>query len=135
MERLLAAGALDVAYIPMQMKKNRPAVMLSVICSLEKGEALAQLILRESSTLGVRVQQVQRRKAQRSQQRIETPLGPMLVKVKRLGRRVLSAAPEYEECERIARVQNMLLESVYKVARQAIASAIIGEREENEAEQ
>ncbi len=135
MERLLAAGALDVAYIPVQMKKNRPAVMLSVIATPEKGEALAQLILRESSTLGVRMQQVQRRKAQRSQQHIETPLGPMLVKVKRLGNRVLSAAPEYEECERIARAQHIPLETVYKVAQQVIASAIIGVREEDEGKQ
>ncbi len=135
MERLLAAGALDVAYIPMQMKKNRPAVMLSVIALPEKGEALARLILRESDTLGVRMQQVQRRKAQRSQQRIETPFGSMLVKVKRLGNRVLSAAPEYEECERIARAQHIPLETVYKVAQQVIASAIIGVREEDEGKQ
>jgi uncharacterized protein (TIGR00299 family) protein len=135
MERLLAAGALDVAYIPMQMKKNRPAVMLSVIAPPEKGELLAQLILRESGTLGVRMQQVQRRKAQRSQQRIETPFGSMLVKVKRLGNRVLSAAPEYEECERIARAQHIPLETVYKVAQQVIASAIIGVRAEDEGKQ
>ncbi len=132
MERLLAAGALDVAYIPMQMKKNRPAVQVSVICSLEKGEALAQVILRETSTLGVRMQQMQRLKAQRVQERIETPLGPLLVKVKLLGRLVLSATPEYEDCVRIARERHIPLETVYEVARHAIASAIIGEMEENE---
>jgi pyridinium-3,5-bisthiocarboxylic acid mononucleotide nickel chelatase len=134
MERLLAAGALDVAYIPMQMKKNRPAVMVSVICPPEKGEALAQVMLRETSTLGVRMQQMQRLKAQRFQERIETPLGSMLVKVKRLGTQVLSAAPEYEECERIARERNMPLETVYEVARHAIASATIRERKEKEGE-
>ncbi|HLI06557.1 MAG TPA: nickel pincer cofactor biosynthesis protein LarC [Ktedonobacteraceae bacterium] len=134
MERVLAAGALDVAYIPIQMKKNRPAVMISVICSPEKGEALAQVILRETSTLGVRMRQMQRLKAQRIQQRIETPLGPMLVKVKRLEERVLSATPEYEECERIARERALPLQAVYEVARQAIASAIIGEGKENNSE-
>src|SRR6266704_3850798 len=63
MDRLLAAGALDVSYIPMQMKKNRPAVMITVICLVEEGDALAQVLLRETSTLGVRIQQVQRLKA------------------------------------------------------------------------
>ena len=125
MDRLLAAGALDVSYIPMQMKKNRPAVMVSVICPVEDGDALAQVLLRETSTLGVRIQQVQRLKAQRTQERIETPLGPMMVKVKRLGARVISASPEYEDCQRIALERNMPLEEVYEVARQAIASIII----------
>lgn len=132
MERLLANGALDVAYIPIQMKKNRPAVMISVICSPDSSEALARLILCETSTLGVRMQQVQRRKAQRSQERIQTPLGSMLVKVKRLGTRVLSAAPEYEECQRIATERDLTLEEVYEVAQHAISSAIIlPEKEEN----
>ena len=125
MDRLLAAGALDVSYIPMQMKKNRPAVMVSVICPVEEGDALAQVLLRETSTLGVRIQQVQRLKAQRTQERIETPLGPMMVKVKRMGARVISASPEYEDCQRIALERNMPLEEVYEVARQTIASIII----------
>jgi uncharacterized protein (TIGR00299 family) protein len=125
MERLLAAGALDVAYTPLHMKKNRPAVMLTLICRVEDGEALAQLLLSEASTLGARIQQMQRRKAQRAQRSIETPFGEMLVKVKLLGERVISAAPEYEECRRIAREQSLPLEEVYEVARQAIQHAII----------
>src|SRR6266849_4698296 len=125
MERLLAAGALDVAYTPLHMKKNRPAVMLTLICRVEDGEALAQLLLSEASTLGARMQQMQRRKAQRAQRSIETPFGKMLVKVKLLGERVISAAPEYEECRRIAREQSLPLEEVYEVARQAIQHAII----------
>ncbi len=120
MDRLLAAGALDVSYIPMQMKKNRPAVMLTMICQPEEGDAMAQLLLSETSTLGVRMQQVQRLKAQRSQQQIETPLGTLLVKVKRLGSRIISASPEYEECRRIALERGISLEEVYEVARQAI---------------
>jgi len=127
MERLLAAGALDVGYIPMQMKKNRPAILVTVICPLEKGDALAQILLRETTTLGVRIQQVQRLKAQRTQERIETPLGPVLVKVKRLGAHVLSAAPEYEDCQRLARERGIPLEEVYEVAQWAIESSIIRE--------
>src|SRR2546430_15804183 len=71
MDRLLAAGALDVSYTPIQMKKNRPAVMVTVICQEEEGDSLASLLLRESSTLGVRISQVQRLKAQRVVERVE----------------------------------------------------------------
>ena len=129
MERLLAAGALDVSYSPLQMKKNRPATLVTIICPPEQAEALALFLLRESSTLGVRIQQVQRLKAQRTQEPVETPLGTMLVKVKRLGTRIISATPEYEECRRIALQRNMPLEEVYEVAQHAIESTIILSRE------
>ncbi len=125
MERLLAAGALDVSYTPIQMKKNRPAIMLSVICSPESGDALAMVLLRETTTLGVRIQQMQRLKAQRSFQHIDTPFGPILVKIKRLGKRIISAAPEYEECQRIAHERGIPLAEVYDVAQQAIKNGII----------
>jgi uncharacterized protein (TIGR00299 family) protein len=127
MERLLAAGALDVSYTPMQMKKNRPATMITVICSPEQADALALVMLSETSTLGVRMQQMQRLKAQRTQETIETPLGSVLVKVKHLGARIISAAPEYEECRRLALERNMPLEAVYKVVQKAIESTIIGD--------
>jgi len=126
MERLLAAGALDVSYTPMQMKKNRPATMITIICSPEQADALALVMLRETSTLGVRTQQMQRLKAQRTQVRIETPLGSMLVKVKRLGARIVSAAPEYEECRRLALERHVPLEAVYEIAQHVIESTIIG---------
>jgi uncharacterized protein (TIGR00299 family) protein len=125
MERLLTAGAYDVSYIPLQMKKNRPAVQVTIICSLREGDAMARLLLSESGTLGVRVQQVQRLKAQRSSEMVETPFGPMLAKVKRMGREILSAAPEYEECRRIAEERHLPLGEVYEVARQAIQVSII----------
>jgi uncharacterized protein (TIGR00299 family) protein len=128
MERLFSAGALDVSYTPIQMKKNRPATLVTIIASPEDGDALAMLLLRETSTLGVRIQQMQRLKAQRSQQQVETPLGPMLVKVKRLGERIISVAPEYEECQRVAKEHNMPLAEVYEVARGAARSLIIGDR-------
>jgi pyridinium-3,5-bisthiocarboxylic acid mononucleotide nickel chelatase len=125
MERLLASGALDVAYTPLHMKKNRPAVMLTMICRVEDEDPLTQLLLSESNTLGVRMQHMQRRKARRAQQSIETPFGKMMVKVKMLGGRVISAAPEYEECRRVAQEQSLPLEEVYEVARQVIQHAII----------
>ena len=124
MERLFAAGALDVSYTPMQMKKNRPATMIMVVCPLEKGNELAYILLRETTTLGVRIQQVQRLKAQRTPQEIDTPLGSMLIKVKRLGTDVVSASPEYEECQRVAHEHNMPLADVYVMVQQCIAKAI-----------
>src|SRR6266849_3500323 len=125
MERLLAAGALDVSYTPIQMKKNRPAIMITIICPPEQADELALVLLRETSTLGVRIQHMQRLKAQRTQERIETPLGAMSVKVKRLGTRIISAAPEYEECQRLALERNMPLEDVYEVVQHAIEFAKI----------
>ena len=125
LDRLLTAGALDVSYTPMQMKKNRPATMLMVVCPLEKGNELAYILLRETTTLGVRIQQVQRLKAQRSPQQIDTPLGPMLIKVKRLGTQIISASPEYEECQRIAQKHNIPLADVYTIAQQAIATSVL----------
>ena len=124
MERLLSAGALDVSYTPIQMKKNRPATLLTILCSPAIGGQLAALVLQETTTLGVRIQQVRRLKAQRYQQTFSTSLGPILVKVKRLGSRILSAAPEYEECQRVAREHDIPLMDVYEVVRAEIHSAL-----------
>ena len=90
MERLFVAGALDVCYTPIQMKKNRPVTLVTIISPLQDGERLASALLRETSTLGVRIQQVQRRKASGVRRKITMALGPMLVKVKRPKVRVLS---------------------------------------------
>jgi len=124
MDKLFAAGALDVNYTPIQMKKNRPAVKLTIICRVEEGNAMAELLLSESSTLGVRISQVQRIKAQRLLERIETPVGPISMKVKRLGNRIINASPEYEECQRIALEKGLPLEEVYEIARQVIGTRL-----------
>lgn len=120
MERLFAVGALDVSYAPLQMKKNRPATRLTVICRPPDEESLALLLLRETSTLGVRIQHMQRRKAARAQQEVMTPFGPMLVKVKKLGGKIISVNPEYDECQRIAKEHGIPLIEVYEVVRRAI---------------
>lgn len=124
MDRLLAAGALDVSYTPIQMKKNRPAVMLTVICKVEEGDMLARLLLSESGTLGVRISQVQRLKAKRMIERIETPIGPLSVKIKRLGANVVSATPEYEDCQRLALERGLPLEEVYQIAQRVIETTL-----------
>ena len=125
MDKLFAAGALDVNYTPIQMKKNRPAVMLTIICQVEEGKALSELLLSESSTLGVRISQVQRVKAQRVSELIETPFGSISMKVKRLGNRIISATPEYEDCQRIALEKSIPLEDVYEVAQQVIKTRFL----------
>lgn len=131
MERLFASGALDVSYTPIQMKKNRPATLLTVICPLDEGDQLAMLLLRETSTLGVRIQQVQRLKAQRSQQQIATSLGPITIKIKRLGTSIISAAPEYDDCLRIASERDMPLMEVYEVASRAV-QALLKQKEHHD---
>ena len=120
MERLFSLGALDVSYTPIQMKKNRPATLLTILCPPEIGEQLAMHVLAETTTLGVRIQQIRRLKAQRHQETISTPLGTILVKVKRLGSRLISVAPEYEECQRLAREHDLPLMDVYEMVRAAI---------------
>src|SRR5207244_11394567 len=83
-DTLLDAGAADVWFTSVQMKKGRPGVMLSVVCSEAQEEAVARLLLRETSTLGVRVRPVHRWEAEREGLNFESSLGPAAVKVKRL---------------------------------------------------
>jgi uncharacterized protein (TIGR00299 family) protein len=118
MERLFAAGALDVYFTPIQMKKNRPAVMLSVIVSLERERDLAAAVLRETTTLGVRISRTKRITAERRIETVDTPLGPIRVKVKSFEGRV-GCSPEYEDCARIARERGMRLGEVMRVAMEA----------------
>jgi len=102
LERLLAAGALDAGYTPLQMKKQRPGVMLTVIATLDDAARLATLIVRESATLGVRMRREGRVKAERRQEQIETPLGSVHVKLKLIGGSVVAASPEYDDCVALA---------------------------------
>ncbi|HEY7023098.1 MAG TPA: nickel pincer cofactor biosynthesis protein LarC [Ktedonobacterales bacterium] len=112
MERLLSAGALDVSYAPIQMKKNRPGAQLTVLASPDDAERLSSLILRESATLGVRMSRMERRKTGRREETIETPLGAVRVKLKLLGGRVIAATPEYEDCRALAERHALPLEAV-----------------------
>ncbi len=113
MEQLLEAGAADVWFTPIQMKKNRPAIMLSVLCAAELEDDITEIIMRETTTLGVRSRPVLRHVAQRSMQEIVTSLGRLSVKVKRF-KDFLSVTPEYEDCRRIARETGLPLQHVIK---------------------
>jgi uncharacterized protein (TIGR00299 family) protein len=110
MERLLQAGALDVWCTPIQMKKNRPATMLSVLCLPEQKNALVQLTMTETGTLGVRTQVVQRILQKRWVEKRQTSLGPVRFKVSSGG-----CKPEYDDCCRIAAEQNIPLREVQRM--------------------
>ena len=116
-ERLFEAGAADVWLVPIQMKKNRPGVMLSVLCPIEREDAIVTVLLRETSTLGVRVREVSRHEAERETLEFESSLGPATVKVKRLPDLPPTVAPEYEACARLAREKKLPLREVYRIVR------------------
>ena len=119
-EQLFALGALDVWYTPNQMKKNRPGVMLSAMVPQELETAAFELILRETTTLGVRTRPVERYVAERHIESMESVLGVIGVKVKYLGGKAVSASPEYEDCRKIALESGISLQDVYQ---QAMAEA------------
>jgi uncharacterized protein (TIGR00299 family) protein len=116
MERLLAAGALDVWFTPIQMKKNRPATLLSVLVRPEDAEALAALLLRETPTLGVRWQVLSRTTAHREMHEVKTPWGKVRVKVKVLHGEAVAASPEYDDCARLATEAGVPLADVMAAA-------------------
>jgi hypothetical protein len=113
MERLFEAGALDVWLVPVQMKKNRPGVLVQTVARPSDRERLADLILRESTTLGVRFQPMERRILERGSVELESPWGPLAVKRARDPDGVWRALPEYEACRRVAREHGVALREVY----------------------
>ncbi len=118
MARLFEAGALDVFLSPIQMKKNRPATLLRVICRPDDAQTLTAILFAETSTLGVRQQTVARYALPRAMHSVETPYGPVRVKVARWagGRK---ASPEYEDCRRLAELHGVPLRQVYRAAESA----------------
>jgi uncharacterized protein (TIGR00299 family) protein len=121
MDRVLELGALDCFFTPVQMKKNRPGVLLSVLCGREEKEAVMKLLFTETTTLGVRSYEVARRALQRSVVRVETQYGPIDVKVAHLDGRVVNEMPEFEQCRLAATKANVPLKIVEEAARLALA--------------
>ena len=119
-ERLFDMGARDVWFTPIQMKKNRPATMLSVIVSAENESETVDLVMRETSTLGVRVRRLERIEAERDVVQVETSLGKVAVKLKRLNGVVVSIAPEYEDARARALEHSLSLQEVFsRIQREA----------------
>ncbi|TMB98676.1 MAG: nickel pincer cofactor biosynthesis protein LarC [Chloroflexi bacterium] len=125
-EKLLAEGAADAWLTPVQMKKGRPGVVLSLICRPEEEERFARLVLRETSTLGVRVRPVHRWEAEREVLEFQSSLGPAAVKVKRITGEPPRIAPEYEACRRLAETSGLPLAEVYRIVELEVRRSLTG---------
>jgi uncharacterized protein (TIGR00299 family) protein len=119
MARLFKAGALDVFLSPIQMKKNRPATLLRLLCRPEAVDELMSILFAETSTLGVRQHMVTRHCLARSSHTVKTAYGPVRVKLAHWGEGQLKAAPEYEDCRRLAEAHGVPLREVYRAAERA----------------
>jgi len=119
-ETALAAGALDVFHTPIQMKKNRPGVLLTVLCAEAEADKFAELILRETSSFGVRFHTATRRKLRREFANVKTPFGNVSVKIGRLDGRVVQAGPEFEPCKKLAERAKVPLKQIYEAAIKAL---------------
>lgn len=116
MQHLFVQGARDVYLTPIQMKKNRPGIKISVIAGLQDEAALSDLLLRETSTLGVRVKELKRHEAVREFQSIDTPYGKVSVNIKRYEGKIIQANPEYEDCLKLAEENHLPVAEIYRVA-------------------
>jgi uncharacterized protein (TIGR00299 family) protein len=119
-EQALSAGALDVFHTPIQMKKNRPGVLLTVLCAESDADKFTEMILRETSSFGVRRHTAERRKLAREFSSVKTPYGEVAVKLGKLDGKVIQAAPEFESCRKLARAAKVPLKSVYEAATRAL---------------
>ena len=121
-ERTLAAGALDVFHTPIQMKKNRPGVLLTVLCAEADADKFSEMILRETSAFGVRRHTTERRKLRREFTIVKTSFGEVTVKIGKLNGKIVQAAPEFESCRKVAEQANVPLKMVYETALKELRS-------------
>jgi pyridinium-3,5-bisthiocarboxylic acid mononucleotide nickel chelatase len=115
-ERALEAGALDVFSSPLQMKKNRPGLLVTMLSEAHNVSRLIDLAFRETTTIGVRTYEVRRKTLARESLTVETPFGGVRLKISRMHGSVLNATPEYEDCRRIAEQKNIPLKDVLAAA-------------------
>ena len=116
LERVLAGGALDVFSTPAQMKKNRPGLLVTILCDPEKASSLIDLVFRETTTIGVRSYEVRRKTLEREVVAVATEFGDVNVKLSRMNGSLLNATPEYEDCQRIAVERSVPLKQVMAAA-------------------
>lgn len=116
MERLLAAGALDVWFTPIYMKKHRPGVLLGVLCEEGVRDTLADLLLTETSAFGVRVEKIHRLKLARRFKVVETPYGEVTIKLGLKGGRVVQVAPEFDSVRAASEASGVPLRTVHEAA-------------------
>ncbi|MBS3897379.1 MAG: nickel pincer cofactor biosynthesis protein LarC [Dethiobacter sp.] len=121
-EKLFAAGALDVTLVPVQMKKGRPGVMLSVLAGQKQEELLLAIIFTETTTLGIRRLTAEKLMLPRRIISVETAYGPVRVKVAEASNRIINAAPEYQDCRQLADASGAPLKKIYAAAMAAAFS-------------
>jgi len=126
MEQLFEHGALDVWFTPIQMKKNRPAVMLSVLAPPEAEGKIVDTLLRETSTLGLRRQMVGRHESEREIVAFDSSLGRVMVKVKRFRGARIGLSPEFEDCRRLAKEHGLPLQDVYRIITAEASARLLG---------
>jgi pyridinium-3,5-bisthiocarboxylic acid mononucleotide nickel chelatase len=116
MDALHAAGALDVFYTPVQMKKGRPGTLVTIIAPPERRPALTDILFRESTTIGVRYEEMSRTRLERSIESVDTPYGAIRFKIARRGGEELNAAPEFDDCARLAAERGVSIKTVQAAA-------------------
>jgi uncharacterized protein (TIGR00299 family) protein len=121
MDRLYAAGALEVFYVPIQMKKNRPGTLLTVIVPTERRSAIADVVFRETTTIGLRYYEADRECLSREIVTVETPIGSVRFKIAWRDGRVVNAVPEFEDCANLAAANNLPVKEVQGIAVAAFA--------------
>jgi len=119
MERLYAAGALEVFYTPVQMKKNRPGTLLTVVAAVDHRARMSDIVFRETTTIGLRHYDVDRECLDRVSVVVETPVGSVRVKVASRNGQVLNATPEFEDCAKLAAAHNLPVKEVQALAMKA----------------
>jgi pyridinium-3,5-bisthiocarboxylic acid mononucleotide nickel chelatase len=123
-EALLAAGALDVFTVPIQMKKGRPGHLLQVLAPHELADSLSKIIFRETTTIGIRRRGVDRTTLEREFVEVDTGYGKVKVKISKLEGEIVNVAPEYEDCARIAREKDVPLKQIQTLAMKSYLSRI-----------
>ena len=124
MQKLFDAGALDVWFTPIQMKKNRPGLMLSALCDEAAVPVLADLIFSETTAFGLRVEKIRRLKLARRFETVRTRYGEIIVKVGMKGTRVMQLAPEFESCLAAAELAGVPLREVHATALEVARNTI-----------
>jgi len=126
MDSLYSAGALDVYFTSIQMKKNRPAVKISVLAPPAKREAVSRILLTETSTFGIRFTEMDRIILDRQIMEVQTLYGKVAVKVGSLDGQVVRFSPEYENCKQIARKKKIPIKTVYDTVLQSAKNKLTG---------
>lgn len=120
MDLLFEAGANDVYYTPIFMKKNRPGVLLQILCSKKSLNKMKEILFKETTTLGVRYYPLTVHRMERTFTKVETKWGAVTVKLGIFNGKIVQRSPEYEECKKLAETHNLPLKKIYEMVWKAV---------------